>query len=157
MDKLQALYKNGIANGITEMELLTGEEAQKIEPNLSNLVTGALRAKNAGIISPYEAAIAFAENAAENGAKFVLNTTVTGIKSSKDGFVVHTTNGDYSAAVVINAAGVESGNIHNMAANDLLQKKEANSANNKNLHIKKFESKRNMISFREQATIKLKL
>jgi len=122
-DKLQALYENGIANGVTGMEILTGQEAKKIEPNLNHLVTSALRAKNAGIISPYEAAIAFAENAAENGAKFILDTTVTGIKPSNDGFIVHTTSGDFSASVVINAAGVESGNIYNMV--DVHSKKES--------------------------------
>ena len=118
---LQKLYENGIANGVAGLELLTREEALVLEPSLNPAITGALRAKNAGIISPYEAAIAFAENAAENGVKFMLETIVTNVESVGDGFIVHTMNGSFEAAVVINAAGVESGNIQNT----LCTKKEA--------------------------------
>ncbi|MCL2839840.1 MAG: NAD(P)/FAD-dependent oxidoreductase [Defluviitaleaceae bacterium] len=112
--ELIRLYERGISNGVTDMELISGEVARKLEPNLHLSVTGALVSKNAGIISPYEAAIAFAENAAENGVEFFLNTNVTHINFADKSFTIHTSTGYFSSPVVINAAGLESGNIHNM-------------------------------------------
>ena len=90
--KLKALYEQGLINGVTDMELLTGEEVLALEPNLNSSITGALRARTAGIISPYEAGIAFAENAAVNGVEFMLETAVIGIDADEDegGFTVWT-------------------------------------------------------------------
>ena len=120
-EKLKALYERGLTNGVTEMELLSVQEVLALEPNLNPGITGALRAKTAGIISPYEAGIAFAENAAENGVEFLLDTTVTGIETGKNGiFTVWTTGANtkrkqppLQAKTVINAAGIESAAIHN--------------------------------------------
>jgi len=124
--KLEALYERGLANGVTGMELLSAEEALALEPNLNPNITGALMAKTAGIISPYEAAIAFAENAAENGVEFLLETAVTDIKADKSGrFAVYVKRsqlqmkGTFSAhpclytRVIINASGIETATIHN--------------------------------------------
>jgi len=129
--KLKALYEKGRINGVADMELLSTKEALALEPNLTHRITGALRAKTAGVISPYEAGIAFAENAAENGVEFLLQTEVTHIKADKDGYSLWTSMnpGRYTGAidncsqlkggepiktkVIINAAGIESANIHN--------------------------------------------
>jgi len=116
---LNELYKRGKINGVSDMELLTAEETLALEPNLTTNITGALRAKTAGIISPYEACIAFAENAATNGVEFLLETSVTGLATNKDGsFTVHTqthfqANNLLHTKVIINAAGIESATIHN--------------------------------------------
>ncbi|MCL2528329.1 MAG: NAD(P)/FAD-dependent oxidoreductase [Defluviitaleaceae bacterium] len=130
--KLQALYEKGLKNGVTGMALLTTQEVLAMEPNLTHHVKGALRAKTASVISPYEAGIAFAENAAENGVEFLLETEVTGIEAdSNGGYQVATAmkpgrytavHGFYSqikpnipikAKVIINAAGIESATICN--------------------------------------------
>ena len=113
--KLKELYERGLANGVTGMELLSAEETLALEPNLTTKTTGALKANTAGIISPYEAGIAFAENAAVNGVEFLLETTVTGIKAEKDGnFTISTSScAPLRAKTIINAAGVESATIHN--------------------------------------------
>jgi glycerol-3-phosphate dehydrogenase len=128
--ELQALYNQGLANGISNMELLNAEETRTLEPNLHPSVNGALRAADAGIISPYEAAVAFAENAAVNGVKFVLNTTVTAVaetsvaETTADGLTkpgrilsVNTSEGVYFTRTVINAAGVSSGIVANFLQN----------------------------------------
>lgn len=112
-NRLNELYENGVKNGVSGLEILSKEETLNLEPNLSNNVTSALRAKTAGVISPYEAAIAFAENAAVNGVKFMMETTVTGISYNNE-FTVYTSKGNFIADVVVNAAGVESACINNM-------------------------------------------
>ena len=129
---LKQLMERGLQNGVSGLEILSGEAAREIEPNLNPTITCALLAKNAGIVSPYEAAIAFAENAATNGADFALETTVTGITpailrdrlnfddlgKSDPGYTVQTSKGCYHAQIIINAAGIDSGNIHNMTNAD---------------------------------------
>jgi len=117
--KLRALYDQGIANGVTGLELLDATQTHALEPNLHPSVNGALRATTAGIISPYEAAIAFAENAATNGVRFLLETTVTSVCAADNeiGYVVYTDRhgaaSAYHTRVVINAAGTESGVVAN--------------------------------------------
>ncbi|MCL2371795.1 MAG: NAD(P)/FAD-dependent oxidoreductase [Defluviitaleaceae bacterium] len=119
--RLEQLYENGLANGVRGLELLSGEEALALEPNLSHNITAALRATTAGIISPYEATIAFGENAVMNGAEFLFNTVVTGVSAAGAGFVVRTSAGNFATDVVINAAGVNSGEVFNMACGDIRQ------------------------------------
>ena len=50
---VEMLYRRGLENGITDMEILTGDEARKMEPELSEKVSSVLHVKNAGIICPY--------------------------------------------------------------------------------------------------------
>jgi glycerol-3-phosphate dehydrogenase len=115
--QLKSLFTQGLANGVTGMELLTAEQARILEPNLHPSVNAALLAKTAGIISPYEAAIAFAENAVMNGVVIELDTLVTGVilndSQGEKSFVISTSRGDYRARTLINAAGLESGSIAN--------------------------------------------
>ena len=51
--KLRDLYDRGVKNGVTDMELLTGDQARALEPNLSEGVAGALLAKTSGIVCPF--------------------------------------------------------------------------------------------------------
>lgn len=110
------LYTRGLANGVPDMEILWGEKVRELEPEINGQVVGALYAPSAGIIYPWEYALAFAETAVRNRAELRLNTSVTGIEK-RDGFYrIHTNNGDYDARYVVNAAGVHSGEIHSMVA-----------------------------------------
>lgn len=43
--KIEELYNRGIENNVSDLEIITGEEARKIEPNLSEEVICALYAK----------------------------------------------------------------------------------------------------------------
>lgn len=51
---LEELYRRGVANGVPGLELLDGEEARTLEPNLSGAVVAALHAPSAAICSPWE-------------------------------------------------------------------------------------------------------
>ncbi len=114
---VEKLYDRGVKNGVPGIRILTAEEVREMEPNLSDEVKCALYAPSAGVIAPWEYAIALAENALENGCEFKMSHTVTGItKNGAQDFTVHTDKGDVSARFVINAAGVASDQIHNMVA-----------------------------------------
>ncbi len=112
--KLEQLMKQGIENGVQGLEILNAEDAGKLEPNLSEEVVAVLNVPSGGIVCPFGLTIALAENAAENGVEFHLNTEVTAIERTKDGYLVHTNQGDFESLVVVNAAGVYADAIHNM-------------------------------------------
>lgn len=122
MDALTELYNRGIANGVKEMYILKGnEEIKKLEPHVSSQAVGALVVPTAGIVSPYEMTIAYAENAAVNGVEFRFLSDVTSIVKSGEAFTVTCADG-YSeqAKIVINAAGVYADVINNMVCNTKL-------------------------------------
>ena len=61
MEHLKKLYERGVKNGVPDLALLDREETLREEPNLSDKVCGALYAKSAGIISPWDLTLAMAE------------------------------------------------------------------------------------------------
>ncbi len=106
------LYKRGLENGISGMEILNGDEARRLEPALSENVTMALRVTNAGIICPYEMTVASVGNAMDNGAELFRNFEVCKISPKADGFVVKSVNGDEKECrYILNCAGVYSDKI----------------------------------------------
>ena len=98
------------------MKILNKEEIKEIEPNLNDTICSALYAPTAGIISPWELAIALAENAIENGVELKLETTVNDIQKQDGYYTVVTDKGNIDAKYVINCAGVFSDKISNMVA-----------------------------------------
>ncbi len=119
--QLQELYDRGVVNGVDGMQILTGDEARDMEPELSDEVKAALYAPTAGIVCPFGMNIAFAENAAVNGVDFHLNTEVTSIQKEEDGYCIHAGDKAFRASIVVNAAGVYADAIHNMVCENKLQ------------------------------------
>lgn len=104
---LEELLARGRANGVPGLTIIDRRELRQMEPHLTAEVTAALYAPEAGIVSPWELTLAFAETAAVNGVEFLFGTEVTGIRT-REGAVagVETGAGFLPAAVVINAAGL---------------------------------------------------
>lgn len=114
---LEKLYNNGVANGVPGIRLLSGQEVHQMDPNLSDEVVAALYAPSAGVISPWEYALAMAEVAVLNGVRLQRSSRVTAIrKLEQEGYELETTTGSYRARRIINAAGLHSEEIHNMVA-----------------------------------------
>ena len=111
MPHLEELLKRGEQNGVPELRIVKRDELKKLEPNIGDTAVGALVAPTSSIVCPYELTIAGVENAVTNGAEFIRNCEVTGIKSENEEFVLSTTAGEITAKYVINAAGVHSGKI----------------------------------------------
>lgn len=114
METVRELYERGIENGVPQMEILDKEKALKLEGNLNEAVVGALHAKTAGIVGPWELAIALAENAIENGVELLLNSPVTDIKKLEDGYSIKAGERNIKSKIVINCAGLHSDDINNM-------------------------------------------
>lgn len=114
LPNLYELYQRGVANNVDGLQTVTGDQARELEPNISKDVVAALLAKTSGIVSPYEMSVAYAENAAVNGCKFLFEKKVVSINKSEDMWQVKTQDGDvYSADYVINCAGVHADDINN--------------------------------------------
>lgn len=114
---LKDLYQRGVDNEVPDLEIIDGDKARELEPNLSKNVVSALYAKTSGIVCPFEMNIAFAENAVENGAEVILNEEVTKIEYKDDHYVI---NDKYETKCVVNAAGLYSDKIHNLVCDDKL-------------------------------------
>lgn len=117
-EKLKELYDRGVINGVKSLQILTGDEARCMEPELSDEVKAALYAPTSGIVCPFGMNIAFAENAAVNGVKFYLNTEVTSIDKTENGYCIHAGDKEFCAPIVVNAAGVYADTIHNMVCEE---------------------------------------
>lgn len=105
--------EQGRRNGVPGLKLLSGKEARDMEPMLSGKVTAALYAPSTGTVSPWELGIAAYENALQNGCTAKLNTRVTGIQKTQDGYCVETDKGSFSCRSVINCAGLQACHIQN--------------------------------------------
>ena len=120
MAHIKKLYDRGIKNGVPGMKILNHDELLAMEPNVNEEACGALLAESAGIVSPYQATWAIAENAVQNGVKLFTESEVHGITrpdaSEGDGnWIIHTGNSDIEACCVINAAGLFADKISEMA------------------------------------------
>ena len=112
------LYENGVKNGVKGLRIIEREELAALEPNISDRAVAALYAPTGGIVCPFGLTYALAENAASNGVQFQFDSEVTGIEKIDGGWRVQTCKGDLEARVVVNAAGVYSGKLHNMVSDE---------------------------------------
>ncbi len=85
LDVLRNLYENGKKNNVPDLKLLDNKQILSIDPGINKDVKYGLFAPSAGVASPYEFAIALAENSIANGADFYFNSRVISIIKLDDG------------------------------------------------------------------------
>ena len=113
--KLHKKLKTGIRNGVPGLQLLTGQEAEAMEPQLAKGVAAALYAPSTGTVNPWQLGIAAFENALQNGAQVQLHTEVTGIEPVAGGFAVQADHAAYHAKMVFNCAGLFADKVQELA------------------------------------------
>ena len=114
VSKLERKLRNGIQSGIPGLKLLSGAEAEAMEPMLKKGVAGALYAPSTGTVNPWQLGIAACENAAENGAEVLLNTEVLNIRSCDGGYLVETGNEPIRCRMVLNCAGLSADKVQEL-------------------------------------------
>ena len=111
---LEKLLENGRNNGVTGLRIIDRQVLLLREPHLNPAVLAALLCEDAGVTSPYEFAIALAENSLINGVELRLQEEVMAIESLGGEFQIHTNRGSLGSRFVINCAGVFSDRISAM-------------------------------------------
>ena len=115
-ETLKGLLENGNKLGVPGLQILDATEVRRREPELKEDITSALFAPSAGIVEPWELAIAYCENAMDNGAELRLNFEVEAIERTEAGYKIRSQEGCIEAKTIINAAGVYADAIYNMVA-----------------------------------------
>ena len=113
MEILKGLVRQGEANGCRGLHLVDRDTLAAMAPDVGGI--GAMSSPNTAIFDPFLYTVALAENARKNGVEFRLNTAVTAIDREDGLFVVRTNGGGLRARILINAAGLHSGEVAAMA------------------------------------------
>ena len=111
---LKELYERGVQNGV-KVDLIEKNRLHEMEPNLSDSAVEALWAPEAGIISPWDLCLAFAETAVKNGCELMLDSSVTAMKRENGVWKIEIEKKTIQARCVINAAGLFSDKVAEMA------------------------------------------
>ena len=114
-------YRDGLEGGTKGLRLLSGCEAEAMEPALAKGISSALYSDGTGTVDPWELCIAAYENAKENGVKFIFGCPVTDIKRENGGFIIKTGEDTFAAKTVVNAAGLSSDVIREMTEKPLIR------------------------------------
>jgi glycerol-3-phosphate dehydrogenase len=116
---LDALEADVRAAG-TKVRRLTGDEARLAEPLLTEKCVGALYFPDEGIIDPMRLTWAYAELAVANGATVYFDAPVIGFDVGADRVIrrARTPRGEVSARFFVNAAGLGSGQVSQLAGGE---------------------------------------
>lgn len=115
VSRLEKKRENGLQSGVPGLRLLSGTEAEAMEPGLRKGVAGALYAPSTGTVNPWQLGIAAFENAVHNGAEAALETEVTAIHRQQEGFLVETNRDTYACKMVFNCAGLSADKVQELA------------------------------------------
>ena len=115
--RLEALYENGMRNGVESLEILEKDRLRQLEPNVSDEAVAALYAPTGGIVCPFLMTYALGENAARNGVVFRFETPAARVERVGSHWAVVTAAGErIETRAVINAAGLYSDEFHNQVS-----------------------------------------
>lgn len=112
---LEDLYNRGIENKVYDIEMISGDKAREMEALISKDVVAALYCSSAGVVDPFNYTYAMMENAIDNGVKLETEREVIDLEKREDYISVKTNKGEYRGKFVINAAGLNSDKVANMA------------------------------------------
>jgi len=116
-ESLEKLFKNGLESGVEDLKIISEEEIKNIEPNIN--AKAAIFSPSTGIVDSHSLMKKLLSEFKVEGGQIAYNAEVVGIDKVSDGFKVSVddTGGlfSFSARVVINASGFNSGKIAEMA------------------------------------------
>lgn len=106
LSELEKKLQNGLENGVPDLRLISGEEAEAMEPMLKKGVLKALYAPSTGTVNPWKLGIAAFENALNNGAEARMKAEVLRIEKTQIGYKIKTADERYHCKMVFNCAGL---------------------------------------------------
>ncbi len=121
--QLEGLMRQGEANGVHDLELIDSDKIHRLEPRVRG--DAAVLSPSTGIMDAHGLMDHYLRKARRQSGSdpLVLETEVTGITKSKDGYVVDTVSGgepfSLEARVVVNAAGLFCDRVAQMVGIDI--------------------------------------
>lgn len=97
------------------VELLTPEQVAERFPYVNNAVAGASFGAEDGTLDPHSITMGFLRKAQEYGAQATFSAQVTGMQRQGDMWQVQSSQGDFKADMVLNAAGAFADTLAQMA------------------------------------------
>lgn len=110
---LDKLWERGQRNGLRAVRRLTPEALREIEPHVAGVA--ALHVPEEGIVDYLGVCAAIQTEIQQGGGVVRLNSAVTQIRESAQGWVVATPSGEYEGDYLINCAGLFSDRIAELA------------------------------------------
>ena len=114
---LQELFDRGSANGVKDLEILNRKQLEEILPSVADNITGALYAKTSAIVSPYELAIALAEQAVINGGSVLFDYQISKFKKCENFYMIGDGVRYVLARKIIVCVGAEHNNLAKILGN----------------------------------------
>ncbi|HEX4038282.1 MAG TPA: L-2-hydroxyglutarate oxidase [Acidobacteriaceae bacterium] len=109
--RLHALHERGIANGLEGLELLNPEQIHDLEPHAAGLA--GLRVPQEGIVDYSVVAQTLTREITALGGEVRFSSEVKQLREN-NGWVIHTTSGDYEAEFLIGCAGLHCDRVGRM-------------------------------------------
>lgn len=115
---LDSIKQKASGNGVDDLRLIDTQEIRQLEPNINAIK--ALLSPSTGIIDSHSLMKQYETIAVNNGVQMVYGNEVTGITKSDDGYEITIKEPEgssytFTSRLVINAAGLQSDKISEMA------------------------------------------
>lgn len=119
--QLEAIREKAQKNGVDDLRPLSRAELKTLEPNIE--AKAGLLSPSTGIISAHSLMDFFHKKARESGADFIFGAMVIGLEPKGSGYTVRIRDSEgiseFTARVVINAAGLDSDKVAGFAGVDI--------------------------------------
>jgi len=113
VDRLDALYKRGLENGISDVRIIDSQELKDLEPHATGIK--AIHVPSTGIINYTSVVDKLAKQIIKRGGEIKTKATVKGFVRKADECIVNTQTCDYPTGLVINCSGLYSDKIAQLA------------------------------------------
>lgn len=104
LEKIKALYERGKQNGVA-VEIYSREQIKQMLPEIGEVISCGLFAKDSCIVSPYLFTIALTEEGIINGGKVALEEDITKVINNEDVYEIKTAKNTYYTKYIVNSAG----------------------------------------------------
>ena len=113
VNRLDALYKRGLENGISDVRIVDSQELKDLEPHATGIK--AIHVPSMGIINYTSVVDELAKQIIKRGGEIKTKATVKGFVRKVGECIVNTQTCDYPTGLVINCAGLYSDKIAQLA------------------------------------------
>jgi L-2-hydroxyglutarate oxidase len=113
VNRLDALYKRGLENGISDVRIIDSQELKDLEPHATGIK--AIHVPSMGIINYTSVVEELAKQIIKRGGKIKTKATVKGFVRKASECIVNTQTSDYTTGLVINCSGLYSDKIAQLA------------------------------------------